>query len=47
MPDPELLFHGSMYSPARYRAGMVQPNVVSAVSALPAMPRPRCAAQTG
>src|ERR1022692_52243 len=42
----ELLFHGSMYSSTRYRAGMVQANVVSAVSALLAMPRPRCAAET-
>jgi len=35
----ELVFHGSMYSSTRYRAGMVQANVVSAFNALVAMPR--------
>jgi len=42
----ELVFHGSMYSSTRYRAGMVQANVVSAFNALLAMPRRRCTGAT-
>jgi len=42
----ELVFHGSMYSSTRCRAGMVQAKESSAVVALLATPRPRCRGAT-